>query len=287
MRSETVNIFVCYARDDERWIGDLIQWMQKNLKRFDVEFWWDRSDIQGGDEWRRRVFDAIDRAHFVVLLISDDFASSEFIGKYEVPRIRERKLGVIPILASPVSEAGRETLAWVYELQIVPGDDSPLIRNRGDEAYWHETRAKVQNEISKRVKRLREQRALLPGPEISLAQKGREISMTNRGMAAINISFSPFKDGHRTFSFHPVELLQDGETVTLGIVYGLGSTWVPLQLLPKVQEDLRSSKANFRLGVWYSDLQGRKFVTRYAVTIVPVWTWSFTPQGSERLDSVT
>jgi hypothetical protein len=67
-------------------------------------------------------------------MISDDLASSRFIRNVELPRIRERytggRLSIIPVLASPVSEAGRDELEWVFELQIVPGEDCRLINKR-------------------------------------------------------------------------------------------------------------------------------------------------------------
>ena len=88
--------------------------------------------------------------------MSDDFASSPFIRDFEIPRIRQRHrdggLSIIPILASPISKLGREELAWVYEMQIVPSEESPLIDSCENKAQWHKTRVKVQDEIYERVK---------------------------------------------------------------------------------------------------------------------------------------
>lgn len=160
MPGETVKVFVCYSHSDRRWVanGSLIPWLQKNLARYRVEFWWDREErdgIQGGDTWRKKIMAEIDRADIAILLISDDFASSDFIRDFEVPRIRERHttgtLSILPVLASPISELGREELAWVYDLQIVPSKQLPLIKCQEPEAQWHDTRAKLLDELNKRV----------------------------------------------------------------------------------------------------------------------------------------
>ena len=170
---EKVRIFVCYSHSDNVWVANngLIPWLQKNLERNHVEFWWDREErdgIRGGDAWREKILAAIDRADIAILLISDDFASSPFIRNFEVPRIRERynrgSLSIIPVLASPVSELAREDLAWVYGLQIVPSEELSLIECRGSEAQWHKTRVKLQDEIYRRVKLHQARIAVPPVP---------------------------------------------------------------------------------------------------------------------------
>ena len=105
-------VFVCYSHADDQWLeeGGLIPWLQKSLSRFGVEFWWDREKkdgLRGGDEWRQRIFAEIDKAHLAILLISDDFAASQFIREEELPRIHKRhdskSLSVIPIMVTPVA----------------------------------------------------------------------------------------------------------------------------------------------------------------------------------------
>jgi formylglycine-generating enzyme required for sulfatase activity len=170
---EKIRIFVCYSHSDKIWVSNngLIPWLQKNLQRNQVEFWWDREEsggIRGGDTWRKRIADEIDRADIAILLISDDFASSPFIRDFEVPRIREKynqgSLSIIPVLASPVSELGREDLAWVYDLQIVPSEGLSLVECQGSEIQWHRTRVKLQDEIYRRVKLHRTREAETPAP---------------------------------------------------------------------------------------------------------------------------
>jgi cytoskeletal protein CcmA (bactofilin family) len=171
MLGQSVTIFVCYSHEDQKWVDNLILWLQKNLERYNVKFWWDtekRDGIRGGDAWCKRIRTAIDTADIAILLISDAFAFSQFIHDFEVPRIRERhrseKLSIIPVLVSPVSEIGREELTWVYELQIVPSRESSLLECRENEVLWHKTRGKLQDEIYKRVKQHRTRVTATPPP---------------------------------------------------------------------------------------------------------------------------
>jgi hypothetical protein len=43
---EKIRIFVCYSHSDKIWVSSnsLIPWLQKNLERYHVEFWWDREE---------------------------------------------------------------------------------------------------------------------------------------------------------------------------------------------------------------------------------------------------
>ncbi len=117
MPNEIIRVFVCYARADKKWLAEdgLIPWLQKNLKKADVEFWWDH-EIRGGDTWHPKILTEIDRAHIAILLLSEDFASSNFILEHELPRIQERwreaGLSVIPVLARSLSELVMSGVWW-------------------------------------------------------------------------------------------------------------------------------------------------------------------------------
>lgn len=62
-------------------------------------------EIELGDDWHKRLLDALESASVAVLLVGPEFYLSEFISKTEVPLILERAdaglLTVIPIILSP------------------------------------------------------------------------------------------------------------------------------------------------------------------------------------------
>ncbi len=106
----TVHVFVSYSHRDETWVKEgtygLIPWLAQQLKRTGVEIWYDHALKQlPGAEYRKLIKSEIDRAHLAILLISQDFVSSDFIQKFELPWIRQRveggELSLIPILVGP------------------------------------------------------------------------------------------------------------------------------------------------------------------------------------------
>lgn len=173
MPNEIIRVFVCYSHADDQWLAEngLIPRLQKNLKRVGVEFWWDREKndgVRGGDAWRSRIRTEIDHAHIAILLISDDFASSDFISEDELPRIQERwnegGLSVIPVLARSISELAREHLPWVFELQIVPSEQMSLIACKENETRWDATYKQLLDTIYDRVKQYRARSAPSSAP---------------------------------------------------------------------------------------------------------------------------
>jgi len=197
MNNDPIKVFVCYSHADARWLADddLLPWLQKNLKRFDVEFWWDTEKdhgLRGGDVWRTRIFSHIAEAHLALLLISNDFAASEFICREELPRIQKRlkaqELEVIPILVAPVASMTRKDLSWVFDLQVVPNKAKSLIHCKNDEVQWQETRARLCDEILNRVK-LHPEQELQKNTACQKAEAGHEKQRigwsSSRGLIAL------------------------------------------------------------------------------------------------------
>ncbi len=145
-----IKIFVSYAHVDMRWVtkGEpygLIPWLENHFKRDEVDFWWDKS-IPGGSDWESTIFREIDKAHIVILLLSDDFAGSDYIFDKELPRIESRyraqELVVFPIMVSTMSSRTRKLINWVFSLQIVPSDERGLNVLAGS-ASWPDTRGEL------------------------------------------------------------------------------------------------------------------------------------------------
>ena len=95
-------IFISYSREDEAWLKKLrthlsvavAQGMSLNL--------FSDTDIQPGQEWRKRLDEELLHADIVVMLITPDFVSSKFIQEEEIPVIKARweagKVKIFPIL---------------------------------------------------------------------------------------------------------------------------------------------------------------------------------------------
>jgi len=63
----TTCVFVSYSHEDSRWVQEgpfsLVPWLARNLKRDDVEFWYDPALKElPGEEFKKTIKTEIDRA---------------------------------------------------------------------------------------------------------------------------------------------------------------------------------------------------------------------------------
>ena len=84
-----VSIFISYSHKDEDFKDDIIAYLKSANMPDSFEAWSDR-DINIGDVWKKKIFNAIDKSKAFVCLISKNFLSSDFIMKTEIPRILKR-----------------------------------------------------------------------------------------------------------------------------------------------------------------------------------------------------
>jgi TIR domain len=97
-----VEIFFCYAREDE----ELRQSLEKQLRTLQrhglINVWHDRN-ISAGAEWEREIDLHLNSAHLILLLVSPDFLDSDYCYSIEMTRAMERhergETHVIPMCA--------------------------------------------------------------------------------------------------------------------------------------------------------------------------------------------
>ncbi len=131
-----VSVFVSYAREDEKHRRELDSHLAFLRRSGELSTWHDRM-LQAGDDWECHVSEQLERADVVLLLVSPDFANSDYCWSVEAKRALERheqgSTVVVPILVRPVTGWDDTPLG---RLQAVPRDAKPVTswRNR-DEAY--------------------------------------------------------------------------------------------------------------------------------------------------------
>jgi|GEM_PF-3138663 len=157
MSSDAVKIFISYAHEDE----ELQQMLRKHLDILGLDVWVDR-EIRPGTEWNADIERELEAADIILLLLSVDFLSSDFVRKVEIPRALERhQLGVsrvVPVLL--------RTVAWDHlplaQLQAIPSDERWVTGtgawNSLDEAITHV--AKSVREITRDVAGLKAERLM-------------------------------------------------------------------------------------------------------------------------------
>ncbi len=127
--------FLSYSRQDSEWVRGtglrdigappLMEWIKEQLALIGVELWIDtRLEEQIGDDFAEDISTRLMQADLAVILVSQDFITSQFIAAKEMTIIRERavkgEMRVFPILVSTVIWQDNEMAQWISRLQIYP-----------------------------------------------------------------------------------------------------------------------------------------------------------------------
>src|SRR5688500_18671767 len=87
------HVFVSYARKDERFADTLIS----HLRQSHLTAWQDVRGLRGGDDWQRKIDDALRCARAVILILTPHSVSSPYV-TYEWAFACGRGVRVIPVL---------------------------------------------------------------------------------------------------------------------------------------------------------------------------------------------
>ena len=120
------SIFISYSHQDETYKDRFTTYMKSANLPGAFKAWSDR-DIEIGSSWEQEIFEAINLAKAAVLLVSENFLSSDYIMHKEIPRIIERfnkgQMTIYPILIKPCPWTEHK---WLSPTQILPRDNVSL-----------------------------------------------------------------------------------------------------------------------------------------------------------------
>ena len=123
-------VFVSYSHRDELEKEDLLTHLRV-LERAGIIKLWIDDHIQGGANWKQEIEAAISEASVAVLLISNSFLLSDFIGDEEVPALLARRaeegITVFPIIAK---YSHWWAFSWLTEMNVRPKNGLPIWRGR-------------------------------------------------------------------------------------------------------------------------------------------------------------
>jgi len=118
-------VFISYSHSDKQWLTLL----QEHLALYVTENLvsvWDDTQIKAGAKWFEEIQKALSTAKVAVLLVSKKFLISQFIGKQEVPVIREAlQSGEMEIFWIAIGFSGWEQ-TWLEEHQAAHDPKEPL-----------------------------------------------------------------------------------------------------------------------------------------------------------------
>jgi hypothetical protein len=137
----SVTIFFSYAHEDEPLLIKLKSHLKPLQRQGLIDVWYDR-DIDAGTEWESDINQHLNAAQIILLLVSPDFMSSDYINNVEMKRAIERhkngEARVIPIILRPVYWQEE----FLGKLQALPTDGRPVMSpawHNLDEAFFNVT----------------------------------------------------------------------------------------------------------------------------------------------------
>jgi formylglycine-generating enzyme required for sulfatase activity len=177
-----IKIFVSYSHQNSAWVDEngkygLIPWLKQQLKRENVEFWTDHIlNNHIGEEYKRNIKKNVQDADIALLLVSQDFATSDFILEFELPWIREefqnRSLKIIPLLIDVLARNGRRNIPWIFELQTIPNESKPIIEYTDNAVEWSKVRIQILDALLDKIDTVH-------NPQSHVAEETQELSDKN------------------------------------------------------------------------------------------------------------
>lgn len=100
------SIFVSYAHEDRKILEGLRKPLLALQRYFGVQFIWDDMRLRVGDNWDQEIQIYLTRAPLAILLVSQDFAASDYIQTKELPTLLNRyscsEVVLLPVMVGPV-----------------------------------------------------------------------------------------------------------------------------------------------------------------------------------------
>ncbi|MCF7920855.1 MAG: toll/interleukin-1 receptor domain-containing protein [Candidatus Cloacimonetes bacterium] len=198
--NENISIFVSYSHQaDSRWFlpdsqrpwleEGLIPWLAAALQKRGVKLWYDRRELEYGDEFEQLICSEIEKAQCSILMVSSGFLTSNFINRVELPRIKDRvqngEMTVIPILTEPCHWDEVELLS---SRLVLPGQPRTLIDYIDSEREWRNVRFQILKAIEKIIEKIKTRGAFVESPEPPLPVKSLVNAHHNRKATLLRIA---------------------------------------------------------------------------------------------------
>lgn len=146
-------IFISYSHKDEDWKDRLCTQLGVFVKQNLLTVWEDRR-IGAGEDWYDKIQEAMKTANIAVLLISQNFLTSDFILREEVTNLLRRRdeegLLIFPVI---IKSCPWQVVDWLRRMQIRPEDAKPIALKRGERR--DEALAKIALEVYRKFKEIK------------------------------------------------------------------------------------------------------------------------------------
>ena len=139
-------VFISYSHEDAEWMKRLRKQL-KVLERQGLLDIWDDTKLKAGEDWHSRLDQEMLSAKVAVLLVSEDFLTSDFVLDEEVPKLlqahKKDGMAIFPVLVWPCPW---KHVDWLARLQLRPPRARPIAG--GSEFEIREDFVSIANEIA-------------------------------------------------------------------------------------------------------------------------------------------
>jgi hypothetical protein len=145
-----LRLMCSYAHEDAELL-DRLRRALATLQRQGLIELWDDQRVLAGDVWERGVHQNLDQAEVIILLISQDFISSDYCYEKELPRALERHdqgtARVIPVIVRDVDWQGTEFEK--RKIKALPHDGKPVRSWPDQDQAWADVARGVRQVVEK------------------------------------------------------------------------------------------------------------------------------------------
>lgn len=145
--STSLEVFCCYAREDQEMLVQLTKHLAPLERRGQITIWSD-TNLNAGVEWEKELHQHLNSADIILLLISPDFMASDYCYSTEMGRAIQRhdegSAVVIPILLRPSLWQD----APFAKLQIVPTGTKPITDWPNRDGAFHDVAKHINRVVS-------------------------------------------------------------------------------------------------------------------------------------------
>jgi hypothetical protein len=142
-RTPGPTVLVIYGRNDIPFFEELSTHLALLQRKGAIGFWHE-GRIRAGEAWDKLIETEIRRAKIVVLLVSADVLSSDFVWEKglarAIERQRERKAAVIPVIVRDCLW----TQSPIASLQVLPATGKPVAQSPNPDRTWVDVAMQVQ-----------------------------------------------------------------------------------------------------------------------------------------------
>lgn len=149
-----IKVFISYSHQDVNLKNELMN-MLKGLEKQKVIKVWQDLEIEPGNNWYKSIRSAMRTCDIAILLVSQSFLNSEFIGRVEVPTLLEKRkkqgMRVVPIILRPCLWKDDPVLS---RIQVLPHEGKPIIKYSNTNGNRDQVWVEIAQSIRRRAKLL-------------------------------------------------------------------------------------------------------------------------------------